>query len=153
MAIPGRVTAAELTQLLVEVDEDAVLSEYIDPANELVTEVCAPVTKVVAGVTVLWYTTSRLKLIEKWLAAHFYCILDAQSKRDRVGPITFESQNKVDLCLDQTRWGQQAKVMDTAGGLSRLDEIAKGNVKIAIAIGRVLWLGTRRCELPISEVL
>ena len=147
MAIPGRVTPAEVAKI-VDVDEEADLNEYIDFANELVTEVCAAAVKTVAGVEVPFHSSSRLKVIEKWLSAHAYCIFDARAERERVGPISFEAQHKVDLCLDVTHYGQQAKLLDTSGGLARLDEIAKGNIKLSLVIGRILWLGTKPEELP-----
>src|SRR6185369_6739974 len=121
VSLPGRTTST-LVRGIVDADLDVSLDPFIDAANELVTEICSFVEDVDGN---LRYTSSRLELIERWLAAHFYCILDARGRRERVSSLTFESQSKVDLGLDVTHYGQQAKRLDTAGGLAKLDDKTK----------------------------
>src|SRR5215210_498776 len=94
----------------------------IDLANELTTEVCEAAVRIVDGEEVAWHSEHRLKCIETLLACHFYCLNDPRGQRERVGPLTFESQSKVDIGLDVTHYGQQAKRLDTSGGLAALDE-------------------------------
>jgi hypothetical protein len=115
--LPGRTTAV-LVASVIEVDSSISLDPFIDTANELVTEFCGSVTT---------YTTYRLELIERWLAAHFYAIRDPRSASESAGPVSASYQFKVDLGLKQTTYGQQVLVLDTAGGLSRWDTmIQKG---------------------------
>lgn len=121
MAYPGRTTALEMAKICaLDASLDTTLA--IDTANEIVTEVCAAATKVVAGVEVAWHSSARLTLIETWLACHCYCINDPRGQRERVGPLTFEAQSKVDLGLDVTHYGQMAKRIDTSGALAALDD-------------------------------
>lgn len=120
MSLPGRVTAAQVRKIIqidtATVNKSAVdLDEFIDTANELVTEKCAP-----AG-----YTTSRLASIEKWLAAHFYCVLSPRTTMEKVGSIRQQFEDKVDLGLDLTRYGQMAMRLDTAGGLALMNNAMK----------------------------
>lgn len=147
----ARVTSAEV-QKIVDVEDDADLEPYIAVANELVTEVCEAATKSDgAGGLIPFYGASRLKEIERWLSAHFYCVFDPRAQRERVAVITFEAQSKVDLCLDVTHYGQQAKLLDTNGGLARLDAMAKGGKGLIKITGRAIWMGTKPCELPTTE--
>jgi hypothetical protein len=88
----------------------------------------------------LFYASYRLIVIEKWLAAHFYCVFDPRAQRERVAVLTFEAQSKVGLCLDVTHYGQQVKLLDTNGGLARLDARAKAN-RVQLVMG-VAWGGT-----------
>lgn len=138
--LPGRVTDVDVAKI-VEVDEDVEsLDDYIDAANELVTEVCASVTAA-DGVTP-YYGSSRLATIEKWLAAHFYCIFDPRASRERVAVITTEFMHKVGLGLDVTTYGQQAKLLDTKGGLARLDAMMKNDKRILNVRASMKWVGT-----------
>jgi len=114
-----------------------------------VTEVCSLVEDSDGN---LRYTSSRLELIERWLAAHFYCILDARSRRERISSLTYESQTKVDLGLDVTHYGQQAKRLDTAGGLAALDARMKagtsGSTFATSLVARMKFLGHKYDEWP-----
>lgn len=129
-------TTAEEVEAIVEVDDEIDLDPFIELANELVTEKCASVTT---------YTDNRLKLIEKLLAAHFYCIRDPRSTREEVTGIRDTYEAKVDLHLDLTRYGQQAMFMDTNGGLAAWNNSLK-TVKVTPTVGRpsvgINWSGT-----------
>lgn len=119
MALPGRTDATEMAKICT-LTTGLDTSLAIDTANEIVTEVCAAALRP-DGVT-LWHSDYRLALIETWLACHFYCINDPRGQRERAGPLTFESQSKVDLGFDVTHYGQQAKRLDTSGALAALDD-------------------------------
>jgi hypothetical protein len=147
--LPGRIDSTKVRKI-VDADPDADITEYIDAANELVTEVCSGV-KQDDGVTP-YYSSHRLTVIEQWLAAHFYCIFDPRSQRERVAVLTYESQSKVGLALDVTHYGQQAKLLDTNGGLAALDAKAKATKTPIHVVAKVKWLGTKHCELPVREV-
>ena len=120
-------------------DFDQVTDEFqsfIDLANELVDELCAG-NSVVTG---LPHPSTRLDKIATWLAAHFIKILDPQLVREEVSTLRSVYQQEVKLGLDQTRYGQQAKFMDTTGGLASWDkQVQSGSVvKVKTSIG---WLG------------
>lgn len=130
----ARTTATNIKKII-EVDTtivpaDADFIPFIDTANEIVTEMCTgtngPATK---------YTDTRLELIERWLAAHFYAIRDPRAKSEKAGSVGINYQGKVDLNLSVTTYGQQAMMIDTHGGLSKLNS---GKSPAAA----VLWLGT-----------
>lgn len=138
MAYPGR-TTAELVGAIVDVDPSVSdLSPFIDAANELVTELCLPVG----------YTDTRLELIERWLSAHFYCILDPRSASEQAGAnggtVSQSFQYKVGLMLAVTTYGQQAMMLDTQGALSIMSaQAAKGDNKRKVG---VLWVGKEPCD-------
>lgn len=106
-------TTESLVAGIIEVDDTLVAGfedNFIAPANALVTEICVP-----AG-----YTNIRLELIERWLSAHNYAIRDPRVDFEKVGPIANRYQSKVALALNVTHYGQNAMLLDTAGGLAKL---------------------------------
>lgn len=137
----GVYTDATKVRKIVDLDVDLDVDPFIDAAEEIVAEVCATAKKA-DGVTP-YHSDHRLTVISTWLAAHFVCILDPRAQRERVAVLTFEAQSKVGLALDVTHYGQQAKVLDSSGGLAKLDAQAKMNPdKVPIRIlGKVVWLG------------
>lgn len=116
---------------IVEWDSVAVpdLSPFIDIANQLVDEICVP----------LGYSEARLLSIETWLAAHFYAVRDPRTTYEMVRSIAQNYESKVDLGLNLTRFGQQAMLLDTKGGLRSLDQ---GKTKVI----QFKWLGKKECE-------
>ena len=131
-------TNAANVKAIIEVDAsiivlDADLDPFIITANELVTEIC---TGTKNGPTPV-YTAVRLELIERWLSSHFYAIRDPRAKSEKAGSVGVSYRGKTDLNLSLTHYGQQAMMLDTNGGLSRLDK-GKG------ITATVLWLGTAK---------
>ena len=105
-------TTDELIEGIADVDATISLTPFITVANEIVTEICEP----------LGYSSSRLVLIETWLAAHFYAVRDPRIKTQSADigikvSATFEGQSA--MGLNFTRYGQQAMMLDTLGGLAR----------------------------------
>lgn len=134
-------TDATNVKAIIEVDStiivtDADLTPFITTANELVTELCTGTQGPKTA-----YSATRLELIERWLAAHFYAIRDPRAKSEKAGSVSVNYQEKVDLNLSVTTYGQQAMMLDTNGALSRLND-GKG---IAVS---VLWLGTTTTSAP-----
>lgn len=126
-------TSAEEIAKVIEVDEAIDLAPFIEIANELVEECCGDAE----------YTEDRLRIIETWLAAHFYAIRDPRLSSEGAGPISSSFQSRVDLGFDVTHYGQQAMRVDTAGGLAALNATtakpntsAKKTVKVTAT-----WLG------------
>ena len=74
----------------------------------------------------------QLKEIERWLSAHFVCIRDPQAASEKAGPVSQKLQAKVDLSFNQTRYGQQALILDTSGYLASLQKATEeGGLKLA----------------------
>ena len=131
---------------IIEVDagivaNDADMEPFITIANELVTEVCTGE----AGPSTA-YSTARLELIERWLAAHFYTNRDPRTTSERAGSVGANFQSKVDLGFDTSHYGQTAIRLDTNGGLSQLnDRIKKGSSKVG-----GFWAGTKYKDIPLT---
>ena len=90
------------------------------------------------------YKSSAYVQIETWLAAHAYHILDPQRVREEVSTVREVFQQQVDLGMDQTRYGQMAKLLDTQGWLAGLDNAQK-EIKVGLGSKRkigITWLGT-----------
>lgn len=88
------------------------LDPFIAAAEELVTEICAS-----TGV----YSGDRLAIIETWLAAHFVAIRDPRYSSETMGAASATFQTQVGLNLGLTPYGQQAMLLDTLGGLAKLN--------------------------------
>lgn len=123
-------TTPDQVKGIIQVKAGADLTPFIFSASELVTEVCVP-----AG-----YSEERLELIERYLAAHFYTLLEPRASSETAGPVSETLQSKVDLFLSTSHYGQHALVLDTAGGLARLNNAMQTN-KGSRTIG-VSWLGS-----------
>lgn len=130
-------TTPELVKGIVEVDETAWpdISPFIDTANHLVTEVCGS-----AG-----YSDSRMELIERWLAAHFYRIADPMLSLETIDVLGARFQFKLGLRLQVTTYGQQVMFLDTKGGFAALNNSAEKLQKFQGTIGG-FWLGTENEE-------
>src|SRR5512145_1460222 len=118
----ARTTSVNVASII-EVDVSIDLAPFISVANELVTEKC-----VASG-----YTDERLELIERWLAAHFYCTRDPRPTREQAGPVSQSLQSVVDLGLNNSHYGQTAMLLDSAGNLRNLNKGQK--------TASVTWLG------------
>lgn len=127
-------TTPELVAGIIEVDDGDDLEPFIDVANELVTEVCAPVVT---------YSAPRLEKIERWLAAHFYAIQRPRNFLEQAGTLREQIESKVDLGFNVTRYGQQAMRLDTAGGLAALDAQSGGADSATVIRPKrsMTWLG------------
>lgn len=99
-----------LVAAIIEVDEEINLSPFIIAANALVEEIAID-----SG-----HDEARLTLIETWLAAHFYAMRDPRVTDERAGPVSASYQNKVDLFLSLSHYGQMAQTLDTSGLLMGL---------------------------------
>lgn len=122
----ARTTEAQIEGIC-EVSEGTDLAPFIEVANDLVTEICVP-----AG-----YSAVRLELIERWLAAHFYCVFDPRTQSESAG-VSESYEGSAAMHLNRTRYGQQAMLLDTAGGLAKLNANAN---KGAVTRASISWLG------------
>lgn len=123
-----RTTASDVGGV-VEVDDTITLTPFITIANEMVTELC----------TDSGYTDARLTLIETWLAAHFYLIRDQAVAMERAGSVQVQYQYKIGLFLSQTKHGQTAMMLDTAGNLAAASKRMEDGEASTI---QFTWMGT-----------
>ena len=101
------------------------LTPFIDAANGLVTAVCAipiPQNHPLQGMPP--YTVDWLTQIETWLSAHFYTILDPQAASEAAGGVSTGYWGSVGLDLRQTRYGEQAIILDYFNFLGALQKRA-----------------------------
>lgn len=123
-----RTTSAAIAKII-EIDSGIDMTPFIEAASALVDEVCA---------TVSAYTATKLELIERWLSAFFYAIRDPQTTSVGAG-VSVSFQHANGLHFDVNEWGQMAMMLDTAGGLARLNASSKTG---ATRRARIRWLGT-----------
>jgi hypothetical protein len=129
--MPRTTVTAVLSVLAPGQDYDVVnnpdLTPFIDTASVIVDRVvtCAA-TK---GITLL---DTEQELIERWLAAHCYCLSDQPYFAKSTGGAHATFHGKTDIALDATKYGQQAQVLDYSGCLTAI-----GKRKFASAF----WLG------------
>jgi len=120
---------------IIEVDatiNEGDLSPFIETASAVVDDVCVP----------LEYNDTRLELIERWLAAHFYAVRDMRRSDEKAGSVSESYQYHVGAGLESTMYGTQAIALDTKGGLAGWNKAMKdGNTQRPSAF----WLGTKRC--------
>lgn len=145
--LPGRTTSA-LVAGIVEVDPSITdITPFIDVSNELVTELCA-VTTGTPPVNIYGYSDYRLELIERWLAAHFYCIRDPRASQEQAGSVQETLQGKVDLGLKATLYGQEAMRLDTHGALAVMDNAADKYTKVPPAVLTGVQIGITHIGPP-----
>lgn len=129
-------TTAEAVAKIIELDLVSVpdIEPFILVANELVTELCSDSD----------YSATRLELIERWLAAHFYCARDPRAASEGLGGLsTGFSLASLGQYLAGTIHGQQAMMLDTAGNLAALNRKAA----IGKSVVGISYLGQTREDL------
>jgi hypothetical protein len=118
--LANRVTASELRSVITVAGEtdpvtDQVLDLFISDANLLVNEYLAVLSPPP--------NSARLKLIEKYLAAHLYVLTSEQGGlvKEEVGDAsrTYNLLTKTEG-LNSTRFGKQVMFFDTSGKLAGL---------------------------------
>ncbi len=129
-------TTEQQVALIIDLDDAIDLTPFIDTATTLLD---AAIEKAEAD-----YTTAHEELIERWLTAHFYTMIDPRTTMEGVKGITEKYEGRTDLGLNHSRYGQQAMLLDYAGGLADINrEITSG--KLAIK-PQITWLGTEEVE-------
>lgn len=130
----ARTSATEVRKIVkvrsVVAETDA-LNSAVTTADLVVTNVCIP--------TGYNETTDAALLSEitKYLAAHFFCIFKPRQDWQMAGKVASRGEPlKVDLGLDVTKYGQQAKFLDIRGGLKAKDQ------ELGSVVTGLTWLGT-----------
>ena len=104
-------TRAMLLLICKEIDDDTPEEEttaFIESAHVLL---CS----VLDGYGV---PASLMTQIEKYLAAHYAAIAYPVTQREGLGPMSRSYATKIDLRLDNTKYGQQAMALDPTNVLS-----------------------------------
>ena len=133
-------TTDDQVEAIIDIDSGINLTPFIEVANALVTEVCSLATDS-AGALV--YGATRLELIERWLAAHFYHIRDPKASREEVDEVSATYRSIVEIGLNNTHYGQMAMIIDTNGGLARLNKSTEGGKSNTVSLS---WLGKTKAE-------
>lgn len=123
----ARTTEAAVRAILDD-DTNIDVSPFIEVANDLVTELCTNSS----------YSTAKLELIERWLAAHFYAIRDMRVASEKAGSVGQSFQHKLGLNLLVTMYGQQVAMIDSAGNLAALSKRAEEGKKKSVGF---TWMG------------
>jgi hypothetical protein len=93
------------------------LQPFIDAANVIVLRMIP-----LAAARKVFLSNAELRIIETWLAAHFY----AQSDQPYASRSTLNGsgqfQGRTDMYLESTKYGQTAMRLDTSGVLDALNK-------------------------------
>ena len=117
-----RTTASAVRAICAEVDAtttDAQIAPFIETANSLVTEL----------VGALIVDSARLELIERWLSAHFYSVMNPKATQEKVGAVGESFAVTVGMHLNETAYGQQVLILDTTGRFSNMQRVATTGIK------------------------
>ena len=117
-----------------EVGSAPSLTPFIDTANVVVTRVAACALR--KGITL---SAAELELIERWLAALYYCQSDKPYASRSTAGASGSFHGQTGMYLTSTLYGQTALNIDSSGCL---DAIANGPRKTATAS----WLGKAPSE-------
>jgi len=120
---------ADKVEEIVEVDPSISLDIFIEAAHSLVTRECSD-----SG-----YDDETLELIEAYLAAHFYKLRDQSVASEKAGSVAVSYQYKIGMFLAETKEGQMAMILDTAGNLAALSKRTEEGESATVSMG---WLGT-----------
>lgn len=136
-----RTTAALVTGLKPDVDATVDLTPFIAIANQLTTDACEPFitgmdtqgNKVTIDTSYTdGFVGSKMELIERNLAAHFYTVWDQALASARAGSVGAGFQFKVGLMLNLTVYGSNAMLLDTGGALAKLNNADQTKRKVRI---------------------
>jgi hypothetical protein len=104
------------------------LQPFIDTAASFVDDIATKDATV---------TSSRLELIERYLAAHFYAHADQITQSRSTGGASGQFQGMTQMGFDATLYGQTAKRLDPTGHLINLDQPLRPKASC-------MWLGKVR---------
>lgn len=112
-------TTSAAVKLVLQDDYDSAnepsLVPFLDTATAMVDRVATCATRK------SWtLSAAELELIERWLAAHFYCQGDPSYVSRSTAGASGNFTGQFGMGLDGTRYGQQAQAIDTSGCLAAL---------------------------------
>lgn len=130
-----RTTDAQVRSIISVPKKVTDLTAYIEVANDMVTRLC----------TASDYSDTTLELIERYLAAHFLAVQYPIAIMERAGSVQALKEHKVHYGLLNTRYGQQACALDSAGNLAASSaNVDKGVKKLAVGVS---YLGKVPCSV------
>ncbi len=91
------------------------LTPYIESASLIVTRLATRAAD--KGVTL---STTEKEMIERWLAAHSYCMSDQTYASRSTSKASASFHGQTGMGLDATKYGQHAKMLDPSGCLTAL---------------------------------
>lgn len=109
----ARIVDGEVKEILTTSIEDT--TPFINSAHVLVEKILGA-----EGLT-----EEHLTQIELWLAAHFACMMDPRETEQEADRARAKFEGKSGLGLDNSRYGQQVKLLDTTGLLAALDDASR----------------------------
>ncbi len=113
-------------------DGETDLNQFIDTATVIVTRVATCATAKGKPLS-----STELELIERWLAAHAYAMIDQPYTQKLTEKSMAKFQGQTKMRLEGTKYGQMALDLDYSGCLE--------NLMKRQSIG-ILWLGRRKSE-------
>ncbi len=84
-------------------------------------------------------TAAQLVILETWIAAHFYSVMDQKVQQTKTGDTSETFQGVTDMYMSGTQYGQTAIMLDSSGCLARMNKEAKNGGRNKIGF---TWLGT-----------
>lgn len=105
------------------------LTGYIDTASALVDDVVECATR-----KDLTISSTKLELLERWVAAHAYAMSDQPYKARSTLRASGQFQGETGMYLEATKYGQMAATLDTTGCLNALGKRMRVSA---------FWLGKR----------
>jgi hypothetical protein len=130
-------TTTTLVQALLETNgEDyrsgVSLQPFVDSATVLVDRVATKATA--KGYTLL---ATELELIERWLSAHAYAMVDQTLASKSTNGRSGRFQGQTGMRLEATKYGQMALMLDTSGALEAINKRQ---------VAGITWLGVTENE-------
>ncbi len=120
-------TSEDTVRDVIITDPDLPIQHHIDNAGVVVDDIVTTASDL--GITI---TTAKLKLIETYLAAHFYALVDLQPMEEQTGRGRIVYEGKTGKYFELTRPGQMAIALDPTNTLSSGPHVG------------VTWAGTER---------
>jgi hypothetical protein len=118
----SRTTSAAVIGIL-QGDYDTInnpsLQPFIDSASIMVDRVVAVAKTKASPVSLL---INEQEVIERWLAAHFYCVSDQPYAAKTTAGASANFQGRTDIGLEGTKYGQMAIRLDYSGILNAIDK-------------------------------
>lgn len=119
-------TTDALVRGIYDVEAAANLGPFIEIATGIVTKQVEPNNT----------DTAELVIVETWLSAHMYSVINQPSKKDKADVVDVQYQGEYGMHLNSTRWGMAAMAADSSGSLSNWNsemisnDLAPKNVEI-----------------------
>jgi hypothetical protein len=140
----SRTTTAAVIELMApgddyDLDGNPTVQPYIDTASPIVDQVVLQ-AKANGRFTI---SPALAEIIERWLAAHFYCMSDQTYASKSTSKASASFKGQTGMGLEMTNYGQGALRADISGELNKLDKRHFAGVK---------WLGkVPSAQIPVDQ--